>query len=292
MTRPAVFIDRIEIIERNSTMIIISSRKSFDDADSFADQDEIADVTIGPGGSIADRQGMQPSRLTEAVAGKSVLVLIHGYNNELGDALRAYNHIERQVSNLLAPIAYDMVVGYVWPGGDRKLEYHPARRRASAAGERFVSWLPVFAGATSVDVMTHSMGTRVFLRGMSPGVPANSAPVRYHLATASAVDNESIEFGEPFYPGTQSTAGTWVFHSKRDGTLRYAYKIGDYDIALGLTGPEDPAKISRHSKNVKVVNCRAYVGSHGDYKKCDEFYAFLKKIVADEHPLSRQFYTL
>ena len=273
-------------------MIIISSRKGFDDADRFADRDEVADVAIGPGGSITGKTVLQPSGLTQAVAGKSVLILIHGYNNELGDALRAYNLIEKRIGNLLGAMAYDIVLGYAWPGGDHKLEYHPARRRASAAGERFVSWLPEFAGAASVDVLTHSMGTRVFLRGLSPGAPAHAAPIRYHLATASAVDNESIEFREPFYAATKLTDGTWVFHSKHDRVLRYAYTIGDCDIALGLTGPEDPAKISRHSKNVKVVNCRKYVGSHGDYKKCDEFYGFLKKILANEHPVSRQFYTL
>ena len=273
-------------------MIIISSRRSFEDADRFAEQDELAEVTIGPGGSIVRKQVMQPSEMKQAVAGKSVLVLIHGYNNELEDALRAYNHIEGRVGSLPAPFAYDLVIGYAWPGGDRRIDYHSARRRASVSGERFLSWLSAFADAPYVDVMTHSMGTRVFLRGLSMDVLEGAAPIRYHLATASAVDNESIEFGEPFYTGTQHTKGTWVFHSKRDGTLRYAYTIGDCDIALGLTGPEDPAKIARYSKNVKVVNCRAYVGSHGDYKKCSEFYNFLKKILADEHPVSRQFYTL
>ena len=273
-------------------MIIISSRKNFDDPDNFSHQDEVFNLTLGSGGSVLDKTKMQSSEVTQAVSNKSILIVIHGYNNDLCDALRAYSIIEYKVKNLLEGGKYDAVVGYVWPGGDKKLEYHLARSRSSAAGERFVSWLPTFSGVDSLDIMTHSMGTRVLLRGLSSGVPSSSASIRNHLATASAVDNESIEYGERFYEATKRSEATWVFHSKKDSVLRYAYTVGDCDFALGLTGPEDPAKISRHSKNVKVVNCKKYVGSHGSYKNCDKFYRFTDKIINDRHPSSRQFYTL
>ena len=276
-------------------MIIISSRKNFADSEDFSDQDEAADLTLGPGGSILGHQTLEPAEVGKAVAGRSVLMLIHGYNNVLADVLRAYSLIEEKNTALLGESAYDIVIGYAWPGGDTTEDYFGARRRTSVAGLRFTSWLPTLASAASVDVMTHSMGTRVLLRGMEPGVPAKSARVRHHLATASAVDNDSIDYDQPFYAATQYTSSTWVFYSKRDPVLRYWYKYGELDlldIALGLTGPDDPAKIARYSKNVRAVNCRKYVGEHGDYKKRDEVYEFIRKILANRHPKNKQFYTL
>ncbi len=138
--------------------------------------------------------------------------------------------------------------------------------------------------------MTHSMGSRVVLRALQD-IPSTTV-IRNHFATASAVDDESIERGEKFYESTQRCENTWVFHSKHDGVLKVWYRIGDLDAALGLHGTDDKQAIERHSKNVKVINCRYHVKSHGDYKKTGQFYKFIEGVLNRTHPVSRQFFTL
>jgi len=98
---------------------------------------------------------------------------------------------------------------------------------------------------------------------------------------AAAVDNESIEQGEKYFEGTGHCTRFCIFHSNRDGVLQVAYPIGETlslslpDIALGYSGPEDPADIISHSPHVKVVNCKRVVGGHGQYKECDPVYQYL-----------------
>ena len=136
------------------------------------------------------------------------------------------------------------------------------------------------------------MGTRIVFRALSNRKNDTSFLIRHHFATAAAVDDESIESGERYFDATQLTEHNWIFHSKKDGVLKYWYKIGDLDTALGLHGPDDRQAIERYSKNVKVINCRHYVESHGAYKNTPEFYDFISGILNGHIPVSRQFFTL
>jgi hypothetical protein len=51
--------------------------------------------------------------------------------------------------------------------------------------------------------------------------------------------------------------------------------VADFDLALGYSGPEDPADIIAHSPNVKVANCKRVIDSHGGYKYSDPVYQFM-----------------
>ena len=186
---------------------------------------------------------------------------------------------------------YDEIVGFTWPGGDHGYEYHPAKRRSSVAAGRLLDLYKTFS-LKSLDIMTHSMGARVVLRALCEIASDGPVVVRNHFATAAAVDDESIEKGNTFYEATQLTETNWIFHSKNDDVLKYWYKIGDLDTALGLHGPDDRQAIERYSKNVKVINCRHFVDGHGGYKNSQEFYWFIADILSGNTPISRQFYTL
>ena len=251
-------------------MLIISSRFEFWDSNDLSNSDKVRDVDLDTDDLGNDLDEQEFSR---RVRGKRILLLIHGYNNEEDDVVRAYSIIEGKVSSLLSR-QYDMTLGYTWPGGDDRFDYYAAKTRASSVAPRLRRWLRVISRqGQSIDVMAHSMGCRVGLLALRERTPR----VNNMFTMAAAVDNESIQVHEKYYPSSKACKSLYVFHSKNDPVLEGAYLMAEWDNALGYSGPEDPAEIVNHSPNVKVVNCKRAIKSHGGYKDSDQVYGFIKK---------------
>jgi esterase/lipase superfamily enzyme len=202
---------------------------------------------------------------------------VHGYNNTFDDVARAYEIIEDMCDRHL-DADYDAVLGYTWPGGDNPLEWYPAKRRAGMCSPRLAAGLRTLAGsAKAVDVMCHSLGSLASLNAI---YRCPKGTVRNLAMLAAAVDNESLEKGEEYFDSTRKTRTTVVFHTKNDDVLRCAFTLAEWDAALGLDGPENPADIIAYSPNVKVVNGKNKVNAHGHYKYVDEVYEFLHEVAA------------
>jgi esterase/lipase superfamily enzyme len=220
------------------------------------------------------------TNLTEAeflsrIEGKRVVVLVHGYRNAAAKIAASYKKLEEMMaaSNLLGGTgAYDMVVGYLWPGGVLRVGFPFSVGRANRSGKPFRALLAAMqTKAAAVDVETHSLGARVALKALL-GVGVN---IRNLLLTAPAVDDEAIQKGEEFFASYESTAKTYVYHSHGDDVLRFTYRAGDlldFDQALGWEGPEDDESIRTFSKNARIVDCRDVVNDHSGYRDAIEFY--------------------
>jgi hypothetical protein len=144
-------------------------------------------------------------------------------------------------------------------------------------------------GAT-IDLNTHSLGAHVAFEALREGTPRI---VRNSWNFASAVDNESIELGERYHDASGRCQSFYVFHSRNDSVLRVWYRVGDlfdFDTALGFSGPEDPGAIIRSSPNVRVVNCKDVVQSHGGYRSAGQVWAFMSQQL--QNPSNEQFFTL
>lgn len=283
----------------DARMQMISSRRDFWSATEFSDVDELRDVILENPDPASDTP-LSEAQLLATVAGKHVLLLVHGYNNTEDDVSLAYARIEKAVARYLGS-KYDLVIGYTWPGGAIHISYPIARARANTAGPRLAPWLQKLARkASSLDVMSHSLGARVVLKALNAGLKNPARPIRNLYLLAAAVDNESIEKGEEFYDATRRTARTVVMHSKKDKTLALWFRIGDailpwqwldmFDVALGFSGPEDAADIIDHSPHVTVVNGKGPALDHGDYKDHPAVYGYLKEYLAGKRP--EQFYAL
>ena len=252
-------------------MFIINSRRSFTEDEIIAPADSFWEAPVQT--PVPVPRPVTKAQFDAQVRGKRVLMLIHGYNNMWEDVARAYGIIEEKISTVSAG-QYDVVVGYTWPAGNDALDWFKAKKMSSVIGPRVSAHLAdVLAGATSLDIMTHSLGGRVAFKAMDL-LPAGR--VRNLFTTAAAVDNESIELDNEHYSATQKTATTFVFHTKKDGVLAAAYKLAEWDAALGEDGPEDPAAIIQHSPNVRVVNCKNKVLAHGHYKHVDDVYGLIR----------------
>ncbi len=251
-------------------MLMISSRDNFWESEELSDYDEIRDVVL-----TDESLGTQvsESKFLQDIADKTVLLIIHGYNNEEDDVVRAYRIIENNIHGHM-PGFYDLIVGYTWPGGDDGLDYFAAKRRAGTVAPRVGRWLQKMVGVSrAIDVMSHSMGGRVILSALED---VTSFRVRNLFNMASAVDNESIQVDEPYYDASRACETLYVFHSKNDPVLKTAYLLAEWDRALGYSGPEDPADIIVHSPHVRVINCERVIQSHGGYKRSRGVYNYIK----------------
>ncbi len=101
-----------------ANMFIVSCRKDFWSTTDFSGGLDIRDLDMTGDGSGAS---VTSANFLQAIAGKRVMVLVHGYNNDRLDVLDSYGTIDRQMRllNFLGGAAapYDAVVGFAWPGG-------------------------------------------------------------------------------------------------------------------------------------------------------------------------------
>ncbi|MDE0190475.1 MAG: alpha/beta hydrolase [Gammaproteobacteria bacterium] len=262
-------------------MYIISSRAGFFDPDHLLQSGHLYGRVALAEGEVDRLGGFE--QLDKVIANSRVLLLVHGYNNEHDEVLDAYQTVEHHVANQLAG-QYDHVLGYSWPGGDYRLEWFAAKSRANAVAARFRRLIVRIAHATaSLDVMSHSLGARVVLKALR-GVPGSGQPVRNYFCLAAAVDNESLEQDKEFAESINHTKAMFVLHSNKDGVLTLAYRVAEFDRALGLSGPEDKAFIENRTPNVFVVNCKNKVDRHGGYKHSVDVYSYMLQALGSGVP--------
>lgn len=254
-------------------MLIISSRKKFWDSNIVTSKktDRIRNVNLP---NLSD-SSVSAAQFTKQIKGKRILLLIHGYNNEPHDVMRAYKTVEKYEKEFIN--YYDLIIGYTWPGGDQFWHYGAAKNRVGVVSSRVKSLITkMISNCKEVDIMSHSMGCRISLmlvNDLQENAVRKNIMMRLYLL-AAAVDNESIEKDERYYEGSTYCDNTYIFHSKKDPTLFFGKTIWEKNNALGCTGPENPGDI--HSK-VKVINCKKIISKHGAYKNADSIFKFIKK---------------
>lgn len=249
-------------------MILISSRADFTNPDVLLPEGHlIKEINLSNDAFIRD---IDLNTLLSELRGKTVCLLVHGYNNEYDEIRDAYQIVEQ---NIRAKISnYSLVIGYSWPGGNRGLEWWDAKSRANAVARRFRLLLELLSANSQIDIVSHSLGARVSLKALKD---ATRMLVRNYYCMAGAVDNESIEIGEEFYPALRNLNKLYVMHSARDEVLASAYRAAEFDNALGLFGPEDRSQVENSLKNVYVVNCKRVVSHHGGYKRSLDVFDYL-----------------
>lgn len=239
----------------------------------FWDPDNLSLVT-----EERDEGGViDPMLMIQECTGKRVLMLVHGFNTTADSALANYQLIKGNVSQLKDHAGnelYDIVIGYLWPGNDHGVEYYQAKKHAERAAKRMTSTVQELAScASSIDLFAHSMGNRLMLEALKP-MPANPSkrPIQNFYSLAPAVDNESLEKGEEYYPSTTQCENIFVFHSERDDVLKYLYLSSEQDRALGYKGEEHAKCVPM---NVQFIDCTAFVGGHSEYFHTQPLYQFI-----------------
>ncbi len=254
-------------------MLFVSTRRELDNEDRLGPttyweldiQDQVENEQ--------QRVQLDVGEMLDRIRGKSILILVHGYNNEFEDIIRAYDTILSRVTTHLGDW-YDEVVGFTWPGGESPLDWYEPKRRAGVVAPRLARLISIMkSDAECIDLMSHSLGSRVALGALNT---LAKDTVRASFLTGSAVDNEVIEPGQQYFSAVKNGATeSVVFHSRRDVVLKSAYRIAEWDNPLGLFGPENPGDVIEHLPNVTIANCKKVISGHGQYKSSDEVFEFI-----------------
>lgn len=230
-----------------------------------------ADSTIvfssKPHWSIADGDDLSPTEVKARLSGKRVLVLVHGYN--VTDAFDAYSRMAINIAQ--HKLGYDEIVGVQWPGSKISLAFLLAAARANKAGRKLQAALNLLSDVSVLDIEGHSLGCRVICEAVVAGLRP-----RLIVLAGAAIDSDSINVDTEYGVHLASIPSVLIACSGSDAVLRKAYTLASWDNALGLTGPEDPTKVT---ENVHTVDLTEYVPEHSYYKKCEEFYLAWKAAV-------------
>lgn len=254
-------------------MIIISSRRDFNDPDHFCNEGHlIREIDLNTEKIL--KNNLKFSQLKEIIKNKKTLILVHGYNNEQFEVYDAYQIIENNIKQFI-PDIYDYIIGYSWPGGDHEWEWISGKKRANGTARKFRFLIEELSNqVNSLDIMSHSLGARVVLKALKESQKENL--VKNYYCTAPAVDNEVLEPNEEYYNSIMSCERLFVFHSSKDGVL-LSYMFAERNVALGFNGPEDRNYISKKTKNIYVINCKKRANKHGDYKRINQLYKYIGK---------------
>lgn len=255
-------------------MIIASCRRSFTSNGFHSAENRYRNYT-NPTTAEAFTD-MTLAQVLEAATNKHICVLVHGFNNPMGNVMKAYWELAKGMrdSGVAGSKGYGLVIGFAWPGLQTAIGFFPALITAKKSAPFLTDFINALRGvAHSVDLQTHSLGARVALTAL-----ANPKKVFVDnlLLTAAAVDNHMLEPDKGFHRALDSCNRCFVYHSGKDPVLKLGYLIGDVSDgihkALGLNGPRNRKITLDECPNTYVVDCTQRVDSHGGYRKAGQYY--------------------
>lgn len=163
---------------------------------------------------------------------KEILVFVHGFNTTFEDASRR-----------TAQLAYDMAfdgptILYSWPsqGSMNPIAYNKDGRNAALTAphlEEFLKLLVAKSGATTVDIIAHSMGNRPVtqaLRDFAMENPGMKTPM-FNQVALMAPDVDAALFRQMSQAMEHSARRITLYASSRDAALRLSQYFAGYQRA-------------------------------------------------------------
>jgi hypothetical protein len=230
------------------------------------------------GGNLRLEVACQPA--SPPSAARELVVLVHGFNNHMGEAAEAYQGFRsRQYpwAGVMPPALEPVLGDFFWPGDadwvgllDKAdfLVYPTAVNTAPLAGQRLATYLASMPNLLSVDFVGHSLGCRVVLECMQAmlGMPAHPH-VRRVVLMAAAVPDYMVAPHGSLAQAVAKAESVLVLHSTSDVVLHYAFPPGQtmagagegfLPTALGRFGP--PAGMPGDVLDFPIEGA-----GHGDY---------------------------
>jgi hypothetical protein len=179
----------------------------------------------------------------DAIARRSCLVLIHGYNNADSEAAESYLRFrerQREINEPPTPTTLDEYFGDAfWPGdadwwgwfdAADALVYPISVRNARQAAGELATLLLRMPNLERVSFIAHSLGCRVTLETLLALRERSLPRVERVVLMAAAVPSEMLEPGGRFFDllAELQASGTqlYVLHSMQDQVLHRAFPIG------------------------------------------------------------------
>lgn len=220
------------------------------------------------GGPTPGYLPLDAARVGQELAGKDVILAIHGFNVSRPNGVRSLIALEAAL-NLTPDQTF---FGVLWPGD----YWIPVVNYPAEAGVAVKSGANVaallngpLAAAASFAFISHSLGGRVLLEA----VRQLDRPAREVCVTAGAVDDNCLR--DQYSAAKANSERIDILASERDLVLQVAYPLGDFvsDLlwrdndspwrgALGRFGP-NPRELPPRVNHRQIPPARGY--GHGDY---------------------------
>ena len=251
----------------NNQVHIINFRKMSDEENFFSSSTE--EIAENPLFGIISDSGMVISNFTPEIdlKDKHVVIWVHGYNTgneEIAGKLLMYQ-------SLIFPITQKfLLVGIIWPGCNKTLNYYVAKANARKIAPIFSTFLfNTIEVVASTNIIAHSMGNFLTLKTLSsenssdvekgltltPIIPTSDVDTRKKITNlfllAAAVDDEVLDKGEVFHRVPHLTERTIICYNDSDLAL-WGYGLFEFDSALGSSSCEDGTD---GHKNLYSVDC-------------------------------------
>jgi hypothetical protein len=206
----------------------------------------------GPIGTlkITDGEGhfRDQGELVQALAGRDVLLMTHGFENNRPDGIAKLNEWKAHLKIDPMPL----YIGVLWPGDciiPIALDYIWEGSEAEASGTLLGEFVDLnFGGAASISFGSHSLGVRVMLQAIRQ--LGQGKTVRHLFTLAAAIEDDTLH--REFQDAAQKIKYISVIYSWKDFVLAAAYPAGNLigglfergdpnlKAALGRSGPLPP----------------------------------------------------
>jgi len=226
----------------------------------------------------------KPDSVQNAFTRRECLLLIHGYNNNVGEAASAYLGFRRKQSALFpqvdGPKFNERLADVFWPGDadwgwldfSDRLFYPKAVGNAKACGVELNTMLQSMPLLTHIDIIAHSLGCRVTCELLQYLILDPRIKVGRVCLMAAAVPREMFEPGGRFHLMLRVLESRGVrflvLYSSSDKVLTGAFPLGQTAAgepsinALGRVGPS--ATVPGHLSG-QLMGRKVSKADHGDY---------------------------
>ncbi len=220
------------------------------------------------GGDKPTYTTLDAKRVGDDIAGKDVILAIHGFNVSRPKGVRSLITLEAALE-LTENQAF---FGVLWPGDFwlPVVNYPAEARDAVNSGSRIAALLNgPLSKAGSFTFISHSLGGRVLLETVSK----LDRTAQIVCITAGAVDDNCLQ--HQYAKVKENADRIHVLASKRDVVLQLAYPLGDFasDLlwrdndspwrgAIGRSGP-NPGEARPNVQHRQIPSDLGY--DHGDY---------------------------
>lgn len=236
------------------------------------------------------------SEVKDILKNYHTVLLIHGYNTTLQEAISLAGKIETNLNSVIKdkPV---VVVPYCWPSDGKITKYRSDENDANLSGKDLADFIKIILNKTnscdfvSLSIITHSMGARV-LRSCAAYLDLKTeVPFNEIIMVAPDIAFNKIAIGHTGGNIPYMTKRLTIYYNEEDFALA-ASTAKNMNNRLGRVGVEAMNVVS---PNVYQVDCTdlymkttADATSHSFYFDVIEFYQDVSYLLTGDKKISRK----
>lgn len=260
-------------------MYLLNSRLNGFDGAAFSALDQTYRVVKG-----SYLRSLPRTQFTKEVDNQNILILVHGFNQSFADILTLYLSFEHRI-NEFSGSAYDVIIGYIWPGEKKKTDYFEGKDNTIQSGQRLQQWLRQFRqqGCT-IDILSLGLASSVVYRALNTQaqisirnifsldftIPKELMQDDYHTARTVA---ENITHLYLFYKRDKNLSIDWL-------------KLFRWQDLFSYSSHEVVERLRSSLPRITAIDCSNVLETVADYQDARVLFECIDKLLTGkQYPL-------